>query len=86
MSGRSRVKWDRHVDQIIHSQRYTWLGEGHGGESLAEALTDMMADIMHICRRTALSWDNLVAMSRAQFDREESDAARYDSVGSGRNP
>src|SRR5262249_58499845 len=43
MSARSRVRWDRHVDQVIRSQHYTWLGEGLAGEPLSSALTDIMA-------------------------------------------
>jgi hypothetical protein len=82
MSNRCRDNWDHHVDEIIRSQHYTWLGEGLGGEPLSEALTDMMADIMHICRREGLSWERLVAHSRAQFEREEAEVARqYISAG-----
>lgn len=75
MPTRNRINWDEHVDQIIRSQRYTWLGEGHGGEPMSDALTDMMADIMHICRRKSISWERLVARSRAQFEREEREVA-----------
>ena len=70
MAIHQREHWDRHVDQIIRSQHYTWLGEGLAGESPATALTDIVADIMHICAREGLSWDTLVARSRAQFERE----------------
>ena len=76
MSARNRVRWDRHVDQVIRSQHYTWLGEGLAGEPLSEALTDMLADIMHICARQGIAWDSLVARSRAQFEREEAQAPR----------
>ena len=72
MSVRNRDNsWDRHVDQIIRSQHYTWLAEGLGGQPLSIALTDIMTDIMHICARQGMSWDNLVSRSRAQFEREE---------------
>jgi hypothetical protein len=84
MSVRSRVNWDHHVDEIVRSQHYTWIGEGLGGEPLGEALTDMMADIMHICRREAISWEKLVARSRAQFEREEAEVAREYSSARGR--
>jgi hypothetical protein len=66
-----RAHWDRHVDQIIRSQHYTWLGEGLAGEQPATALTSILADIMHICAREGISWDTLVARSRAQFEYEE---------------
>jgi hypothetical protein len=75
MSARSRTHWDRHVDQVIRSQHYTWLGEGLAGEPLAGALTDIMADIMHICARQGMSWEQLLARSRAQFEREEAAVA-----------
>ena len=72
MSIRNRDNsWDRHVDQIIRSQHYTWLAEGLGGQPLPVALTDIVTDIMHICARQGMSWDNLVSRSRAQFEREE---------------
>jgi hypothetical protein len=71
MSIRNRDSWDRHVDQIIRSQHYTWLAEGLGGQPVSIALTDIVTDIMHICARQGMSWENLVTRSRAQFDREE---------------
>lgn len=71
MSVRNRAGWKNHIEQIVRSQHYTWIGEGLGGEPLAEALTDMLADIMHICAHQGLSWEDLVTRSREQFDREE---------------
>jgi hypothetical protein len=71
MSIRNRDSWDRHVDQIIRSQHYTWLAEGLGGQPLSIALTDIVTDIMHICARQGMSWENVVTRSRAQFEREE---------------
>jgi hypothetical protein len=79
MSARKRVQWDRHVDQVVRSQHYTWLGEGLAGEPPAEALTDILCDIMHICARQGMSWEQLVARSRAQFEREEAEAA-HDAI------
>jgi hypothetical protein len=70
MSGRNREGWDRHVNQVIRSQHYTWLGEGLGGVPLPEALCDIVADIMHICARQGMSWDELVHRGRAQYERE----------------
>lgn len=71
MSAHNREGWDRHIDQVIRSQHYTRLAEGLAGKPLSEALTDIVADIMHICARQGVSWENLVTRSRAQFDREE---------------
>ena len=76
MSARNRGRWDRHVEQVIRSQHYTWLGEGLAGEPLAEALTDITSDIMHICARQGMSWEQLLARSRAQFEREEAAVAQ----------
>jgi hypothetical protein len=76
MSARKRAQWDRHVNQVVRSQHYTWLGEGLAGEPPAEALTDILCDIMHICARQGVSWEQLVARSRAQFEREEAEAAQ----------
>lgn len=75
MSGRNRADWDRHVDQVIRSQHYTWLGEGLGGVPLPEAMCDILADIMHICVRQGMSWDELVKRSRDQFLRESAELA-----------
>lgn len=74
MSVRNRAGWKTHIEQIVRSQHYTWIGEGLGGEPLAEAVTDMLADLMHICAHQGMSWEDLVARSREQFDREEIEA------------
>ena len=69
--GHCRQDWDRHIDQVIRSQHYTRLAEGLAGKPPAEALTDIVTDIMHICARQGMSWETLVIRSRAQFEREE---------------
>jgi hypothetical protein len=71
MAARNRATWSRHVDQVLRSQHYTWLGEGLAGEPVGEALTDIVTDIMHICTRQGIPWESLVTRSRAQFEREE---------------
>ena len=76
MSARNRIGWNRHVDQVIRSQHYTWLGEGLGGAPLPTALGDIVADIMHICARQGISWEELMTRSRAQFEREEAQVSR----------
>ena len=68
-----RSGWKQHVEQVIRSQHYTWIGEGLGGEPLGEALTNMMADIMHICAHQGISWEQLVTRSRVQFEGEEAE-------------
>jgi hypothetical protein len=76
MSVRNRAHWERHVDQIIRSQHYTWLGEGLGGATPDAALAEILTDIMHICARQGISWENLAARSRAQFEREEAHSSQ----------
>ena len=68
-----RSDWERHVDQIARSQRYTWLGEGLSGDPLDEALVRIAADMMHLCARKGLSWEAIMARGQAQFDREEAE-------------
>jgi hypothetical protein len=76
MSLQSRASWPRHVEQVIRSQHYSWLGEGLAGEPPAEALTEIVTDIMHICRRQGIGWEDLLARSRAQFEIEENQVSR----------
>jgi hypothetical protein len=78
MSVGRRVQWDRHVDQIIRSQHYTWLGEGLAGETPQVALADILTDIMHMCARQGISWEDLAARSRAQFEREEAEVTSHE--------
>lgn len=73
MALRNRNHWNHRVDEIIRSRHYTWLAEGLAGESAPVALADVLTDVMHICARQGLRWENLVGRSRAQFEREEAD-------------
>jgi hypothetical protein len=81
MSVRNRNDWSTHVDRVIRSQHYTWLGEGLGGEPLERALADITADMMHICAREGISWETLLQRGQAQFEQEEatSSSARHAS-------
>ena len=80
MSGTDRrANWAHHIDQIIRSKHYTWLGEGLAGEPLETALIEMTADIMHMCRRQGISWEHVVERSRKQFFREEQMALDFSS-------
>ena len=81
MSANNRDGWDRHIDQVIRSQHYTRLAEGLAGKPPSEALTDIVADIMHLCARQGMSWENIVTRSRAQFEREEAQVS-HETVGS----
>lgn len=81
MSTPNRIGWERHIDQVIRSQHYTWLGEGLGGAPLPEALTDIIADVMHICARQGMSWEELLTRSQSQFELEEAQVS-HEFVGS----
>ena len=72
-----RENWLRHVDDIIRSRRYTWIGEGLGGRAVPEAMSQIMTDVMHICDREGISLEELLAESRR---RAESEAAQSDSA------
>lgn len=81
MNHRRRQGWSRHIDQVIRSKHYTWLGEGLGGETLPEALSCMITDIMHICRRQGISFDDLLAAGEARFAQEERDDSKLVEAG-----
>ncbi|MGQ0633518.1 MAG: hypothetical protein ACT4QC_02815 [Planctomycetaceae bacterium] len=68
---RNRTHWNQRIDQVIRSRHYTWLGEGLGGEAPSVALGDILADVMHICARQGIRWEELVARSRVEFEAEE---------------
>jgi len=86
MFANDRTHWNRHIEQIIRSKHYTWLGEGLGGDPLVEALTNMLTDVMHICARQGLSWHTLANRSRAQFEREEAQLAEEIVADGSRRP
>jgi hypothetical protein len=71
MYARIRNAWSHHIDQIIRSRHYTWLGLGLGGEPVEDALVTLTADIMHICKRRGISFEELIEQSRAKFEQEE---------------
>lgn len=73
MSDRLRDNWSRHIEQILRSKHYTWIAEGLGGAPLEEALVAITADVMHMCHRTGLSWDELAEESRRLCEREEAE-------------
>lgn len=70
MSLRKYGDWSRHIDRVIRSQHYTWLGEGLGGEPLERALEEIIADMMHICQREGISWEALLDRGATQFEQE----------------
>ena len=70
-----REDWLEHVEAVIRSRHYTWLPEGLGGEAVDVAMAYLMADIMHVCRRSGISWEDVLSRAREQFEREEREAA-----------
>lgn len=73
MSDVTRADWSRHIEQVLRSKHYTWLAEGLGGAPVYEALIAITADLMHICHRAGLSWEQLEARSLALCEREEAE-------------
>ncbi len=73
MTNVTRENWSRHIDQILRSKHYTWIAEGLGGAPAEEAMVAIVADLMHMCHRTGVSWDDLVGRSQRLCEHEESD-------------
>jgi ethanolamine ammonia-lyase small subunit len=71
MSTRARPDWSRRIDQVVRSQRYTLVAEGLSGEPIEKAITDITADLMHLCRRQGVNFEQLLVQSRKQVDQEE---------------
>jgi hypothetical protein len=73
MTGTSRADWFRQIEQILRSKHYTWIAEGLAGAPVEEALVAITTDLMHICHRSGLSWEELADRSQQMFEREEAD-------------
>lgn len=71
----NRRNWLHDVEEVIRSRHYTWIPEGLGGESVEVAMTYLLTDIMHICKRTDASFDEILADSRKKFLEEELNTA-----------
>jgi hypothetical protein len=74
-----RQNWATHVNRILRSGHYTWIGDGLAGHKVEHALTRILVDAMHMCRRENLDWDSVLADSMCQFLEEEEQAAGADS-------
>lgn len=66
-----RSNWLEDVESVIRSRHYSWLPEGLGGEPVDVAMTYLLTDIMHICKRTGASFETVLESSRKQFREEE---------------
>ncbi|HLQ44144.1 MAG TPA: hypothetical protein VK137_05410 [Planctomycetaceae bacterium] len=73
MTNVSRDDWSHHIDQILRSKHYTWIAEGLGGAPLRQALVSITADVMHMCHRSGVTWEQLVSESERLCEREESE-------------
>lgn len=71
LNTRNPERLSRHLEQIVRSRHYTWLGEGLGGEPLELALELLLADVQHICQHEHMDFEGLVARSRERFEIEE---------------
>jgi hypothetical protein len=70
----SRSNWENHIEDVVRSRHYTWLPEGLGGEPVDKAMSYLVTDIMHVCRRTGASWEQILADAAARFEHEESES------------
>lgn len=80
MSTRMRPNWSKRIDKVLHSQKYMLVAEGLSGEPIEKALTDITADIMHLCKRRGINVEQLLAESRSQAELEEKHAPVSASV------
>lgn len=80
MSDRARREWSRHIDQVLRSQHYNRLAEGLSGVPLEDALVNITADILHICKRQGIEWETLLDRSQVQFEEEEVERRAFSSA------
>ncbi len=76
MPAQFRRHWSRQIDDVIRSKHYTWLGLGLGGHPVDEAMVELTAKIMHICRRCGIDWQRIVEDSQARVEQEESEVTK----------
>lgn len=67
----NREHWLNHVKEVIRSRHYTWLPQGLGGEPVEEAMTCLVADIMHICKLSEIPMEEVLERARRRFEEEE---------------
>jgi hypothetical protein len=76
MPNNKRDNWQHHIKQVIRSRHYSWLAEARDGEPIEAVMTDVTADIMHICKQVGIPWQRLLDQSRDQFEAEEANLAQ----------
>jgi len=70
-----RTHWLHHIKDVIRSRHYAWLPQGLGGEPAEDAMTYLATDIMHICKRAGVPFDQVLERARRKFEEEEAAAA-----------
>ena len=76
----SRTHWKDHIEDVVRSRHYTWLPSGLGGETVGSAMSYLVTDIMHVCQRTGMSWEKVLADATARFEHEERNATIPNTV------
>ncbi|MFT5326718.1 MAG: hypothetical protein ACI8P0_004600 [Planctomycetaceae bacterium] len=66
-----REDWLDDIEDVIRSRHYTWIPEGLGGEPVDEAMSWLVTDIMHICRRAGVDSEDVLKQGRVRFQQEE---------------
>ena len=69
-----RDHWLDHIRDVIRSRHYTWLPEGLGGEPVDVAMTCLLTDILHVCKRSNVDFNEILEASRQRFIEEEAEA------------
>lgn len=76
-----RRNWQQRVRNVIRSRHYQWLAECRDGDPVEDVVRDVATDLMHICREQGLSWDDLLAQARRQFEVETRQATARQRAG-----
>lgn len=73
MRKRNPKNWLRHIRQVMRSRHYSWLAEARDGDPIDDVLRDVTTDVMHICKRQGVSWEQLYHQALQQYEAEEAD-------------
>ena len=76
----SRSNWENHIEDVVRSRHYTWLPTGLGGEPVDVAMSYLVTDILHVCRRTGTSWEKVLEEEAARFEQEERNSSIANTV------
>jgi len=56
------------------------LGEHFSPDSLIENISDLLADLMHLCKQSGISMEECLATALSNFEHEQVDLAKYIEV------